>query len=396
MYVCIYIYTYRCIYRYRYKCIYENKDIKKVFFVKTDCPSFNGRKAAPERKLSLACFAEGRLLFFFLCCVFSFVQLGSKYFCRFCTCVQLLYSCVWWKHLFKPFSLNSFFVFVYLTLQGDVDFFYLFFFLIRCCSSSWQERRWMDRNTHQDNGDSESDYDVVENLEARNLHMPARPMHQDNGYAGRFFIYISAFLCFSSVIFTSFWNHLVICQWLKPISVTIWPFSSHHFFADREEKNIHAWTEIKAGWSISWVSSQIILLVKCKKEEKHRSFTSRGGNKSNSVDVWGERSHAEWARTAGGPPGPSVGCLPLWEHTIIKEPIGGKVRGRLSCEQSPLFPARMWPPARSFLCWTASAHLERSPSVFYTSIPAVMTRAHSWVFELSSKAILWRSCAYML
>lgn len=62
----------------------------------------------------------------------------------------------------------------------------------------------MDRNTHQDNGDSESDYDVVENLEARNLHMPARPMHQDNGYAGRFFIYISALLCISSVIFTSF------------------------------------------------------------------------------------------------------------------------------------------------------------------------------------------------
>lgn len=55
-----------CIHAYIHTYVYK----KKVFFVKTDCPSFNGRKAAPERKLALACFAEARLLFFFpLLCV---------------------------------------------------------------------------------------------------------------------------------------------------------------------------------------------------------------------------------------------------------------------------------------------------------------------------------------
>lgn len=110
-----------------------------------------------------------------------------------------------------------------------------FFFFFNQVLLLWQDRRWMDRNTHQDNDDSQSDYDVVENLEASNLHVPARPINQDNEYAGRFFIYISAFLCFSYII-SSFWNHLAICQWLKPISVIVWPFSSQHFFADIKEK----------------------------------------------------------------------------------------------------------------------------------------------------------------
>lgn len=44
----------------------------------------------------------------------------------------------------------------------------------------------MDRNTRQGNDDSESKYDVVDNLEVRNLHVPTRPMDQDNENAGRF------------------------------------------------------------------------------------------------------------------------------------------------------------------------------------------------------------------
>lgn len=67
---------------------------------------------------------------------------------------------------------------------------------------------WMDRNTHQGNEDSESEYDVVENLEARNLHVLARPVDQDSEYAGRFLFYTSALS--SSPDFG-----------LKPISVTV-------------------------------------------------------------------------------------------------------------------------------------------------------------------------------
>lgn len=64
-------------------------------------------------------------------------------------------------------------------------------------------------------------------------------------------------------------------------------------------------------------------------------------------------------------------------------------RGACSVNRPPLSPAWMWSPARSFVCCTATAHLERSPSVFYTSIPAVTRTAQIWVFEPSSKARAW-------
>lgn len=71
----------------------------------------------------------------------------------------------------------------------------------------------MDRNADQANDDSESEYDVVDNLEMRNLHVPARPVDQDNEYAGKFLIYISAFLFFFYHL------HLILKPWCN-LSVT--------------------------------------------------------------------------------------------------------------------------------------------------------------------------------
>lgn len=67
-------------------CVFYLKKKKKqqlnLSFVKTDCPSFSERKAAPEQKLSSpASLRRGCCFFccFFFCCVFSFVQLREAF-----------------------------------------------------------------------------------------------------------------------------------------------------------------------------------------------------------------------------------------------------------------------------------------------------------------------------
>lgn len=45
----------------------------------------------------------------------------------------------------------------------------------------------MDRYGHQGNDDSESEYDVADNLELHKPHVLARPLTHDTKYAGRFF-----------------------------------------------------------------------------------------------------------------------------------------------------------------------------------------------------------------
>lgn len=56
----------------------------------------------------------------------------------------------------------------------------------------------------------------------------------------------------------------------------------------------------------------------------YSSTASWGGNESNSVNVWEERRHAERAWSAGGSPGPSVGCLPLWGTQLSRSWYGEK------------------------------------------------------------------------
>lgn len=177
--------------------------------------------------------------------MFSFVQLRKAYlnisagsveiWCVFsCTCVQLLYCWVWWKHLFTPFSVNSFFLFVYLTQQGCVDFFFFNPALLL-----WQNHMWMERNTHQDNDDSESEYDVVDNPEARNVHVPARPVNQDNEYAGRFLIYISALFFFCHLhLNLKPWCNLAVTEAYFRYSLTFFisPFLWRH---KREKTSMH-------------------------------------------------------------------------------------------------------------------------------------------------------------
>lgn len=89
----------------------------------------------------------------------------------------------------------------------------------------------------------------------------------------------------------------------------------------------------------------------------------------------GERAHAEWAWSASGSPGPSVGWVRLREITIIQQ-LRGK-RGKCAVRTSSLYsPAWMWPAARGLTAaclqlysecgFQICSHLEHSPSVINT------------------------------
>lgn len=217
-------------------CVFLLKTtLTTVCFFLTDCPSFTGRKASPwPASLRGGCsFFLSLLLPVQLWGAYLNISAGSVEIWRVfgCTCVLLLYCWVWWKHLFTPFSLNSVFVFIDLTGVCSLFLILIFFFLLL----PRQDQRWMDRNTRQSDEDSESEYDVVDNLEVRNLWVPARPLDQDNEYAGIFLIYTSSFLFFF------YYFHLILKPWCNlTVTEAYFCYSLTFFYLTTKGKNIHA------------------------------------------------------------------------------------------------------------------------------------------------------------
>lgn len=123
MYICIHAYIHIYIY------------IKRKFFCQNWLSQFQWKKSSSRAKALPRLLRWGKAAFFFSFAVCSAlfnsdlnIPAGSvEIWCVFsCTCVQLLYSWVWWKHLFKPFFPELILCVCLLNITGGGRFFFLF------------------------------------------------------------------------------------------------------------------------------------------------------------------------------------------------------------------------------------------------------------------------------